>query len=83
MPFFNEDRGLPEEHVEISPTCAEDRGLPEEHVEISPTCAEDRARLRVHYKEGTVTYNLEVEVATADLAARGIPVTVLKNPTQC
>ena len=38
------------------------------------------ARLRVHYKEGTVTYN-SAEAATEDMAARGIPVTVLKNPT--
>lgn len=38
------------------------------------------ARLRVYYKEGTVTYN-SAEAATADMAVRGIPVTVLENPT--
>ena len=38
------------------------------------------ARLRVYYKEGTVIYN-SAEAATADMAARGIPVTVLKTPT--
>lgn len=37
------------------------------------------ARLRVYYKEGTVTYS-SAEAATADMAKRGIPVTVRKNP---
>lgn len=36
------------------------------------------AKLPVHYKEGMVTYN-SAEAATADMAERGIPVTVLKN----
>lgn len=38
------------------------------------------ARMRVFYKEGTVTYS-SAEVATADMAERGIPVMVLKSPT--
>lgn len=36
------------------------------------------ARLREYYKEGKVTYN-SAEAATADMAQRGIPVTVLKT----
>lgn len=38
------------------------------------------ARLRVFYEEGTVIYN-SAEMATADMAKRGIKVTVLKYPT--
>ena len=38
------------------------------------------ARLKVFYKEGTVIYS-SAEVATVDMAERGIPVTVLKSPT--
>ncbi len=38
------------------------------------------ARLRVFYEEGTVIYN-SAEMATADMAKRGIKVTVLKHPT--
>ncbi|KAL7854778.1 hypothetical protein SRHO_G00169680 [Serrasalmus rhombeus] len=37
------------------------------------------ARLRVFYKLGTVIYN-SVKEATADMAERGTPVTVLKSP---
>lgn len=35
---------------------------------------------RLFYKDGTVIYN-SAEVATADMADRGIPMTVLKTPT--
>ena len=38
------------------------------------------ARLRVFFEDGTVIYN-SAEEATADIVERGIPVTVLKNPT--
>ena len=38
------------------------------------------ARLRVFYDDGTVIYN-SAETATADMAKRGIKVTVLKHPT--
>lgn len=38
------------------------------------------ARLRVHYEDGPVMYN-SVEEATADMAERGLPVTVMKKPT--
>ena len=38
------------------------------------------ARLRVFFQDGTVIYN-SAEEATADMVERGIPVTVLKNPT--
>lgn len=38
------------------------------------------ARMRVFYTEGTVTYS-SAEVATADMAERGLPVTVLKSQT--
>lgn len=38
------------------------------------------AKLWVHYKEGTVIYN-SAEAATADMAERGIPVMVVKNPS--
>jgi len=36
------------------------------------------ARLRVFYTEGTVTYS-SAEVSTADMAERGLPVTVSKS----
>lgn len=37
------------------------------------------ARLRVHYEDGTKTYNT-AEEATSDLAARGLPVKVITQP---
>uniref|UniRef100_A0A8C6WE40 L1 transposable element RRM domain-containing protein n=1 Tax=Neogobius melanostomus TaxID=47308 RepID=A0A8C6WE40_9GOBI len=37
------------------------------------------SRLRVHYEEGQITYET-VEEATADMASRGLPVTVIEMP---